>query len=123
MTVMPQSIDVLVSRFREAAIQKGDFRMDPKEDHRLYDEMAEAFWALDQLGAAGREAFQLLLHDDAPAVRSWVAAQLLSEGEAGARFVLEQLRKDPGFLGFTAEMVLEEHRKGTLSPPFGARGA
>jgi hypothetical protein len=33
------------------------------------------------------------------------------------------LRKDPGLLGFSAELVLEEHRKGTLSPPFGKRGA
>ena len=120
---MAETIDELVRRFREAAISKGAFQVNPREDHRLHAEMARAFRALESRGPEVQAAFQSLLLDQSAHVRSWVAAQMLSQGEGSARSVLEQLRKDPGLLGFEAEIVLEQYRRGKLASPFGAGGA
>ena len=116
--LVAQTIPELVRQFREAAISKGDFHMKAKEDHRLHALMAKAFHGLQSHGEAGQAAFRSMLTDQATVVRSWVAAQMLSQGQTEARFVLEQLRKESGFLGFTAQMVLEEYRRGTLESPF-----
>jgi hypothetical protein len=63
--------------------------MNAKEDHRLHGQMTRAFRALEARGADGQAAFRSLLLDESPHVRSWVAAQMLSQGESSARFVLE----------------------------------
>ena len=80
--------------------------------------MAVAFRFLSEQGAEGRSAFSALLNDDSAHVRSWVSAQLLSEGDAQAIPIAEQLALAPGLLGFTAQVTLEEFRAGRLRSPF-----
>lgn len=120
---MADAIDTLIRLFRQAAIEKAEFAQSPRVDHSLHHRMAESYWALQAHGAEGKEAFRALLLDESPHVRSWVAAQLLPEGEPGAQVVLEHLRGEPGLLGLSAETVLVAHFKGTLRPPFARNGA
>ena len=114
----------LIQRFRDAAIKKADgLGVDEDdEDAALYLRMASAFRDLSAQGETGREAFRELLHDDSPYVRSWVAAQLLSELDEEARLVLQSLSKLGGLVGFAADMVLREERAGRLMSPFGSAG-
>lgn len=115
-------IDEQVQRFREAAIAKGDFADSPQHDHELHAAMAEAVRALYRLGAEGRSAFKELLHDESPHVRSWVAAELLVQGDDDARLVLVELANCRDLVGLSARTVLKEHSCGTLRSPFGDRG-
>ena len=83
--------------------------------------MTHAFRFLASQGAAGRAAFAALLDDESPHVRSWVAAQLLSENDARAIPVAEQLASEPGLLGFNAQVTLDEYNAGRLRSPFATR--
>jgi hypothetical protein len=107
--------------FRAAASAKGDFRADSAEDHALHQRMARAFHFLTGQGAEGRAAFAALLQDDSAHVRAWVSAQLLSEGDAEAVPVAEQLALEPGLLGFEARVTLDQFRAGRLRSPFANR--
>lgn len=120
---MAELIQQLLGAFRDAAIRKGHGPLPAQLDHQLHEQMAEAFWKLQDLGDPGAAAFRSLLQDDSPHVRAWVAAQLLANGDSGARFVLEALKNQDGLVGFGASMVLEEFAKGRLASPFGERGA
>jgi len=106
------------AEFRAAASSKGDFRADSSEDHALHKRMADAFRFLRGQGAEGRAAFAALLEDESPHVRSWVSAQLLSEGDTRAVPVVEQLASEPGLVGFTAQITLEQFRVRRLRSPF-----
>ena len=77
-----------------------------------------AFRFLASQGPAGRAAFAALLDDESPHVRSWVAAQLLSENDARAISVAEQLASEPGLVGFSAQVTLDEYSAGRLPSPF-----
>ena len=123
MTAVADSTQELLARFREAANRKGAASPSPRLDHHEHLLMAEAFWALEDQGSIGRDAFRSLLGDASPHVRIWVAAQLLSEGDASVRSVLQALRHEPGTQGLAAETVLAEHEAGNLCSPFGERGA
>jgi hypothetical protein len=112
------TIPEATAEFRAAASAKGDFRADSAEDHALHERMAQAFRFLHGQGAEGRAAFAALLEDESPHVRSWVSAQLLSEGDARAVPVAEQLASESGLLGFTAQVTLEQFRAGRLRSPF-----
>ena len=112
------TIPEATTEFRSAASAKGDFHVDTTEDHTLHERMTAAFAFLASLGPEGRAAFVALLEDDSPHVRSWVSAQLLSEGEASAVPVVEQLALEPGLLGFRAQITLREFRAGRLRSPF-----
>jgi hypothetical protein len=109
------------AEFRTAASAKGDFRANSAEDHALHEQMTRAFHFLHAEGAEGRTAFAALLEDESPHVRSWVSAQLLSEGDARAVPVAEQLASESGLLGFTAQVTLEQFRAGRLRSPFATR--
>jgi hypothetical protein len=115
------TIPEATAEFRAAASAKGDFRADSTEDHALHDRMAHAFRFLASQGPAGRAAFAALLDDESPHVRSWVAAQLLSEKDARAIAVAEQLASEPGLLGFSARVTLDEYHTGRLRCPFASR--
>jgi hypothetical protein len=106
-----------IHQFREAAIKKGD-GVTGKKDAVLYDLMAKAFFSLLEQGEMGREAFRRLLNDKSPHVRCWVAAQLLYEGDAEAKEVLNSLRHVTGLVGFNADMTLREYATGRLDSPF-----
>ena len=120
--VMTVSVAEAVNRFRQAAIEKGDYAR-PGLDRELFKQMAQAYRVLQNHGDAGRGAFRRLLRDESEYVRSWAAAQLLPEGDVQARAVLEEIGGEAGLLGFSAKMTLEEHSKGKLKPPFGEADA
>ena|SRR4051794_7199741 len=105
------------AEFRAAASAKGDFRADSTEDHALHERMAQAFRFLHGQGAEGAA----LLEDESPHVRSWVSAQLLSEGDARAVPVAEQLASESGLVGFSAQVTLEQFHAGRLRSPFATR--
>jgi hypothetical protein len=109
-----------ITRFRAAAIAKGDFAQRAARDHQFYRQMVEAWRFLYEEAPKGREAFRALLADDSAHVRCWIAGQLLSEGDANAAPVLEAIVRAGGPLGFDAEMTLEQWRKGRLGSPFGS---
>ncbi len=115
-------IQKLIAKFREAAIEKGDFATPAERDHRLYDEMRTAALAIEQFDGAGREAFRALLNDESVHVRSWVAATLLVEGDIEARETLVRISKLEGIMGFNAEMTLKEFDRGNMQPPFWKEG-
>ncbi|PWT79575.1 MAG: hypothetical protein C5B58_13205 [Acidobacteria bacterium] len=105
------------AEFKAAAAAKGDFHADPAEDHALW-QMAVAFHFLSRQGEAGRSAFAELLYDPSPNVRRWVSAQLLSEADTRAIPVAEQLSREKGNVGLSAQVVLDEFRAGRLRSPF-----
>jgi len=112
----------LIDDFRSAAIAKADFASPPRRDHALHDRMARAVRELYAAGDPGRSAFKALLRDDSPHVRSWVAAQLLVDGDPDAESVLRELIDLGGLVAFNAEMVLKEHSAGRLESPFQLAG-
>jgi hypothetical protein len=109
------------AEFRAVASAKGDFRADSAEDHALHERMAHAFRFLHGQGAEGQAAFAALLEDESAHVRSWVSAQLLSEGDARAVPVAEQLASESGLVGFSAQVTLEQFHAGRLRSPFATR--
>lgn len=113
------TIDEQLKRFRDAAIAKGESTGPPQRDHELHAAMAEAVRAVYDAGTQGCAAFKELLNDESPHVRSWVAAQLLSEGDRDAVPVLVGLARRGDLVGLSARTVLDEHSRGTLRPPFG----
>ena len=88
-------IDIIVNRFREAAIAKAS--CDVTRDHELHRIMKEAFAQLRSKGLEGRAAFRGLLGDESPEVVCWVAAQFLYEsGLPEARKALRGSDKTSG---------------------------
>lgn len=110
----------LIDKFVTAAIEKGDFKS-PRRDAQLYDEMKNAYLELAAT-FGGMTAFRQLLQHSEVHVRLWVAAQLLAEGEASARHVLEAIASEGGVQAFNARSTLEEYARGTLRPPFESSG-
>jgi hypothetical protein len=107
-------IETAIVGFRDAAIRKGAFGGD--DDHAHYSRMRTAFRNLQDHGSDGMVAFR---EDPDPNVRTWVASQLLANGDLEMIPILEELSRDTGMVGFNAEMALREFRNGSLRPPLG----
>jgi hypothetical protein len=107
-----------IEEFRAAAIAKADFATPASRDHTLHERMARAFDHLASHGSAGLAAFNALLRDESPYVRSWVAAELLSQGDKSAVPVMEELASESGIRGLTATITLKEFHAGRLHSPF-----
>lgn len=82
------TIEELVRRFRDAAIEKSGLAEPAARDHALHEAMSVAWRQLHELGAEGRAAFSALLADESRHVRGWVAAQLLALGDESVLSVL-----------------------------------
>ena len=109
------STDSLVEDFRIAAMEKGE--EGGSLDHHLHKRMCDAYAALMALGPPGKTAFESLLQDPSPTVRSWVAAQMLALGSKAALRVMRELSEQPGIAGFNASVTLSEYEAGRLKPP------
>lgn len=107
-----------ISAFRSAAIAKGDIASPRSLDIAFLERLADAFAELDAAGPEGRAALKNLLQDRSPYVRRWAAHQLLSEGDADALPVLQQLGAEQTPLGLTVENLLADHAAGRLTSPF-----
>jgi RNAse (barnase) inhibitor barstar len=100
---------------KERAIEAGD----ASRDATLHSTMGGRVRQLFELGPAGRDCIEALLHDDRPQVASWIAAELAARGDRRGANVLQALAELPGLAGFYARMTLKEFRKGQLRSPFG----
>ncbi len=107
-----------ITAFRSAAIAKGDIASPRSLDIAFLERLADAFAELDEAGPEGRAALKNLLQDRSPYVRRWAAHQLLSEGDAAALPVLQQLAAEQTPLGLTVEKLLADHAAGRLTSPF-----
>jgi len=111
----------IVSRFEDAfcnaVIAKGDGLS--STDSELFEAMKDSYIRLRN-HSRGLERIESLLDHDNFWVQSWVASQLLSEGEhSKAQETLRQLSSINGTVGFGAEITLGEYEKGSLGSPFG----
>jgi RNAse (barnase) inhibitor barstar len=110
-----------LEEFRGAALQK-EQRInagDASQDAALHATMADRLRQLFELGAAGLDCIEALLHDERPEVASWIAAELAARGDHRGASVLQTLAGLAGSVGFSARMTLNELRKGQLRSPFG----
>ncbi len=109
------ALNDVVARFRTTAIEKG--AEGGKTDHQLYDRMVDAYHQMLAAGNAGIDAFRRLSDDADPHVQSWVASQLLYDGDQTMVAILQRIAQRDDMIGFNASMVLREHNKGTLGSP------
>jgi hypothetical protein len=107
----------LVSAFASAASERGEFlaSSDPKRANAKFDQMAKLYGELRRRGlTAQRQLLPLLKSLDAN-VRLQAAAYALdfepSEGEKALKGIVES---ETGLLQLTAEMTLEQWRKGEI---------
>ncbi len=115
---MSDSVADAIAAFRSAAIAKGDIASPRSLDIAFLERLGDAFHELDAIGPEGRSALKNLLQDRSPYVRRWAAHQLLSEGDADALPVLQQLAAEPTPLGLTVEKLLADHAADRLTSPF-----
>lgn len=112
------AIRTAVRDFCEAAIEKGAYAFPAKRDRKLHARMAAAVKQLRTLGATGAIALNELMSHESPYVRSWIATELLVRGDTSAKPVLKALAAEPGLLGMSAMVVLQEYDAGRLRSPF-----
>lgn len=86
--------------------------------HIHYESMREMMQKLRNHPSRDAALTELLESNSAWA-SSWAAAELLSTGDNRvAMNVLKQQAKEPGIIGFNAEVILSEFAKGSLRSPF-----
>ncbi len=94
-------------------MDKGDFETAAS----CFDRNEAAVKMLLKYGYAGSEALLELLKDENAYVRLTSATNLLGTYEDTAHDVLQELKKQPGFIGFNANMILTDWEKNDLVAP------
>jgi hypothetical protein len=112
------TIGEAIRKFREAAIEKGDFAQAAGRDHQLHALMTAAVAEMRDHGSIGIDALRTLATDIEPHVRSWAATELLAGSDSTVRPVLEQLAMGMDPLAFAATEVLAQFDRGVLVSPF-----
>lgn len=107
-------ISKLINRFVTASIGHGEATRDGdyRSANRCFNIKTEVVSKLDELER--RAALLELLDHQSSFVRCAAAARTLKIDEERATATLEELSKEPGLVGFDAEMILKEWRKGNL---------
>ncbi len=95
------------------AMENGDYNA----ANIYFDKNSDAHQHLLRLGDRGGRALMELLEHENVHVRISAATHLLSTFRKEALEVLETLSTAPGFPGFTAQMALEDLKKGNLAVP------
>lgn len=105
--------------FIDAAIRQGDSTElgDSKAANAAFDRKTAARRALGSCTDRGATVFRSLLGHPHANVRLSAATSLLPLDEEKATAALESIAQLPGFVGFNAEIVLEEWRAGRLQLP------
>lgn len=107
-----QAIEDLLADYRQGA--EGTSASDPKVANMWYDKMHVCYKQLRDL-PEGRAAIISCLDDPSPHIRCAAGAHCLQWEPLKAQITLERLRDSKGPCAFTAEITLEEYRKGKLS--------
>lgn len=88
-----------------------------KKANKYHDELIKTFKKLREEENSWVSLLENLMKHDNDHVKCWAATHLLSEIEAKATKVLEELKNGNGISSFNAEMVLDEWKNGTLQLP------
>jgi hypothetical protein len=114
------SIGDLVQRYESAAIQYGaaSANSDLKATNRQHSIISDIYRELRQRGVEAQSSLLPLLEHNDVAVRQWAAAHTLEFAPAKGEPILESIASGPpGMDRFSAEMTLEQWRKGALKFP------
>lgn len=95
------------------ATVEGDY----EQANRHHDAIVACLKNVRTFGEGGRSALLELLDHPDEAVRLWAATHSLDYSEEASIRALEALAQGPGIHAFTASVVLDEWRKGTLVLP------
>lgn len=89
----------------------------PKAANRKYDVLVEIRRELRARGIGAQRQLLKLMDSPEPGTRYWVATYALEFAPSEAEQVLADLAKLPkSFVGFTAELALEQWKAGTFKP-------
>jgi hypothetical protein len=113
------TIDELVAAYATAAGVHGNAVVvgDYKKANPAADQIAAIYRELRDRGRNAQLSVLPLLKDPDAGVRAWAAAHALEFSPTDGERVLEELARDSGMLGFSAQMALREWRQGTLRFP------
>jgi len=114
-----KDVDALLAAYSAAAELHGlsSTTGDPRKAIEQYEVLAASCRELRKRGIEAQRRLEELLDHKTPYVRLWAACHCLEFSSVKAERVLEHLVKGGGVSGFTAEMTLQEWRKGTLKFP------
>ena len=112
-------VDDLVKQFVDAAERHGSGmeQGNSNSTNCAYDDLVEITVAIKEKSSDGLRALTPLLRHASPSVRKCAAFRLLMLCTDEAVAVLEEVANESSYVGFDAEMILEEWRKGNLKPP------
>jgi Domain of unknown function (DUF2019) len=107
----------LVELFADAASTRGMALEDgnPRLANQHFDRMVDVYGEIKSRGAEAQRLFLRLLNHNDPSVRYPAAVRILAFAPQAAEPVLEALAQLDGTIGFCAEMILEQWRKGEFS--------
>ena len=110
------SIFELTSEYEKAAARYGQAfeACDSKATHRHMDRVLKIVQELKQRGSEGRAAILSLMRSNDKGVRLCAASTVLRFAPNLAEPVLKELSLGPGLMSLTAEVALEEWRKGNI---------
>jgi hypothetical protein len=116
---MSESVEKLKTEYREMAVAHGKatFSGDYKAANLSHDKIVALVPKIRVFGKEGEAALLALTQDHDEAVACWAATHALSFNEKQSLYVLENLAKKPGPMGFNAKMVVQQWKKGQLILP------
>ena len=108
-----------IAKYADAARKHGQATTagDSVATNRAYRELSIAWKKIAQSKSNWHPAFFNLLENENAWVRLWAASHAIHIDAGRSLPVLEALVAEPGFLGFDAQMTLEQWRKGKLGGP------
>ena len=112
-----EGIAYIINQYRQAAFLQGQATLigDYKNGNRHSDIIVECYIKLRTIGVEAIEQLAVLLTDEDDNVISWAATHLLPYYEKRSIEALTSVSTKPGIIAFSAEIALNEWRKGTLN--------
>jgi hypothetical protein len=107
----------LVEEFRKLSAEHGHAleASNPRAANRRFDTLVAIRRELRSRGPDAQRQLLKLLADPEPSTRSWSARSVLEFAPSEAEQVLEEIsRTQRNAIGFTADLTLEQWRKGTF---------
>jgi len=108
-----------LEKYVQAAIGFGQAsdQHDSERANLWHDEIYEAYYLLATDMQMGVSMLQPLLQHDDYYVRLWASTHLLDVQPLEAQRVLQELSREPGLRGLTAQLTLEQWKEGKLRFP------